>query len=209
MVRYIAVIGIFLFMGALAGVYLLSKTKPAGRIQHDQSDIGVPKTPSSDGGSMNYWLGQWDVEVKPTKTPTELKDEEREPYQWSKTVLAELIGDWAIVPGTKKNSADSPLKRWVPKIDAESIHNAAGSWIDLQNREWEPSGAQSRKSLWIQTRVKHQGREVLLGLSFKEVPKKTAGSEAFDLVFMLSCDNAESWRPVATLAYRRTSDQSH
>jgi hypothetical protein len=193
--RVLTIVGIAAVLGLFASVFLVTKSAPKKRGRKPPTSAQVQDA----GGSLDYWIGMWDATVMAERKYPKLSAADREVLEWARTRVANDLGAWIVTPKAHQNNVESPLKILVPS-ENERARRYGEAWTDPSGNEWRPTDGQRDNEFWIQTRMRYQARDVILGMSFKDVD---GDANSFEFYYVVSLDNAATWLMVIGVDYTR------
>ncbi|MCK6449098.1 MAG: hypothetical protein L6Q99_22100 [Planctomycetes bacterium] len=196
--RTLTIVGVSAFLALFGAIFYMAKTAPRAAV--GPKNRAGPIKEQLAAGSLDYWIGTWDASVQSHREYPKLAEADREALEWSRDVLAKALGAWIATPESRHVAVQSPLKLFVPS-ENERARKYGEAWIDLAGNEWRPTDGQRKKEFWIQTRVRFRGREVLLGMSFKDVPDDP---RSFEFYYMISLDNGDEWLLASAATFTRS-----
>lgn len=197
LVRTLLLSGAIALVASAGAAWYLTKSAPktvGAKLRH-----GPPENAQIAAGSLDYWIGTWDARVLASPEYPDLPPADREALEWSREVLARALGGWIATPDSRHDAVQSPLKLFTP-AENDRARRYGEAWIDLAGNEWRPTDRQQTNQFWIETAVRFRGREVLLAMSFEDVPSDPT---SFEYYYRISLDNGESWLVGSTATFSR------
>jgi hypothetical protein len=199
--RVLVIVGAMTFLGLFAAVFMVTKAAPKKRGRKPPQYAQIQDA----GGSLDYWLGIWDATVMGQRKYADLPPADREVLEWARTRAANDLGAWVVTPKARQANVESPLKILVPS-ENERARRYGEAWTDPSGNEWRATDGQRENEFWMQTRLRYQTRDVVLGMSFKDVD---GDPDSFEFYYVLSLDNAETWLIATGVDYSRAGSLAH
>lgn len=194
--RVITIVGFTAFVALFAAVFVVTKAGPkAPRGKKKAIAAQVQKT----GGSLDYWIGTWDATVMAERKYAKISEADREVLEWARTRAANDLGAWIVTPKAQRANVESPLKILAPS-ENERARRYGEAWTDPAGNDWRATDGQRANEFWVQTRTRYKNRDVILGMSFKDVQDDP---NSFEFYYTISLDNASSWLIATGVSYAR------
>jgi hypothetical protein len=194
--RTLTLTGVLVLLGVFGVTFVMTHRAPK-----QASRRGLPGViqEQTAGGSLDYWIGTWDAKTLEVRKYPKISAADQEALDWARTVLGKALGEWIVTPEIEQKNVETPLKLLVPS-ENERARRYGEAWTDSAGNEWRPTDGQRKDEFWIQTRVRYRGRDVLLGMSFKDVADDP---DSFEFYFMVSTDNGGEWWMASSAVFTR------